>query len=473
MKPPRLPLIHRVRHSAWTLPLAGLAALVILFINEAAYDRSTRALAHLADRAAARTQIQHVWRSLIDAETGQRGYLLTGRKDYLPPYEQAVSQVQQSFDWLTRYYAADPEAAAVLAEMAGYSEAKLSELQTTLQLHERGPAAAWRELMLTDIGREKMEGLRQSSGRLLLLETQRVEQERRDVFTTLRSGRLGVSAMTVLSLLALFIFLRQTLAFDEVQRRHASAMLNERDRLEAEATHRTADLTDLARHLQSACEAEKSRLARELHDELGALLTAAKLDAARLKHAIGPLAPEVKARLEHLNECINGGIGLKRRLIEDLRPSSLSHLGLGAALGILTREHAARSPVRLDAVLEPVALGDSAQITAYRLVQEALTNITRHAQARTVHVVLQPQHRQGRAGARVSVCDDGCGFDPGMRRGTTHGLMGLRYRVEAEGGEWRVQSRPGEGTCIEAWLPALPSLLPEDPDAAASPPAVG
>ena len=345
--------------------------------------------------------------------------------------------------------------------MAGYTEAKLSELQTTLRLHASGPAAAWRELMLTDIGREKMDGLRESSGRLLMLETRRVEQERRDVLATLRSGRLGVSAMTVLSLLALFIFLRQTLAFDEVQRRHANALLHERDRLEAEATHRTADLTDLARHLQTAREDEKSRLARELHDELGALLTAAKLDAARLKRAIGPLTPEVQARLEHLNTCINGGIGLKRRLIEELRPSSLSNLGLGAALEILTREHAARSEARLSTVLEPVSLSDSAQITVYRLVQEALTNITRHARANAVHVALQPQQHQGRAGAVVQVCDDGCGFDPGVRRGTTHGLMGLRYRVEAEGGEWRVQSRPGGGTPIEAWLPSPPGVEPD------------
>ncbi len=469
MKPPRLPLIHRVRRSAWTLPLAALAALVIVFINEAAYDRSTDALGHLAERAAARTQIQHVWRSLIDAEAGQRSYLLTGRKDHLQPYEQAVSQVQQSMGWLIAYYGSDPEAATVVAQMSGYTEAKLSELQTTLRLHERGPASAWRELMLTDIGREKMEGLRESSSRLLQLETRRVDQERRDVLTTLRNGRIGVSAMTVLSLLALFIFLRQTLSVDEVQRRHAGALLHERDRLETEATHRTADLTELARHLQTAREEEKSRLARELHDELGALLTAAKLDAARLKRAIGPLTPEVQARLEHLNDCINGGIGLKRKLIEELRPSSLSNLGLCAALEILTREHAARSEAPLQTLLEPVALSDSAQITAYRVVQEALTNVTRHARAATVQVTLQPQQHQGRPGARVSVLDDGCGFDPGVRRGTTHGLMGLRYRVEAEGGEWRVRSRPGEGTCVEAWLPS-PAL---QPDAAAPDSVVG
>ncbi len=454
---PRL-FIHRVRRSVWTLPAAVLAALLLVGINEAAFDRSTQALQRLAERATARTQIQLVWRSLIDAETGQRGYLLTGRSEYLLPYERAGGNVHQALDWLGRHYGADPtadpQAVPLLAEMARFSEAKLSELATTLDLHDRsGGGSAWRELVLTDIGREKMEGLRSASSRLLALETQRVNREREDVYATLRSGRLGVNAMTALSLLALVLFLRQTLAFDRVHRQHALAMQAERDRLRAEAARRTADLTELARHLQSVREDEKSRLARELHDELGALLTAAKLDAARLKRAIGPPTPEVQARLVHLNASIDRGIGLKRRIIEELRPSSLANLGLVAALQILTRDHAARSEVRLDTELQPVALVDSAQMTVYRLVQEALANITRHARAGQVRVSLAPLSRDGVPGVQVAVHDDGVGFDPGQRRGTTHGLMGLRYRVEAEGGRLEVDSRPGQGTTVQAWLP--------------------
>ena len=88
-----------------------------------------------------------------------------------------------------------------------------------------------------------------------------------------------------------------------------------------------------AQHLQTIREDERSRLARELHDELGALLTAAKLDVARLKSRLGGTASaDAAERLAHLNEALNGGIALKRRIIEDLRPSSLSNLGLVAAL---------------------------------------------------------------------------------------------------------------------------------------------
>jgi signal transduction histidine kinase len=461
MKAIPLELIQRVRRSIWTLPLAALAALVIFGINEAAYDRSTRALTNLGDRAQARAQIQQLWRALIDAETGQRGYLLTDRKDYLLPYQRAGDDLQMALDWLGRYYRDDPEAEPVLQALRAAAEGKMSELRTTLQLHDAGPEGAWRDLLLTDIGREKMDGVRAASSALLELETRRIGAERGDVFTTLRSGRFGVGAMTLLSLLALFLFLRQSVSIERVQRQHAAALKAERDRLEVEAARRTADLTELARHLQTAREDERSRLARELHDELGALLTAAKLDAARLKRAISTgstLTPDVQERLAHLNESINRGIELKRRIIEDLRPSSLSNLGLVAALDILTRDHASRSDAQLHIDLQPVPLSDSAQITVYRLVQEALTNITKHAQASAITVTLQPDDSGPQRGALVVVQDDGIGFDPHLRHGTTHGLMGMRYRVEAEGGVLSVQAEPGAGTRLQAWLPRGPEL---------------
>ena len=458
MTPTPLDLIRRMRRSAWTLPLAVLAALAIVVVNEAAYDRSTQSLKSLGDRAAARAQIQLVWSALIDAEAGQRAYLLSGRADDLQPYWRAGGDVQQGLDGLRHYYRGDVEATPVLADLARYSEAKLSELQTTLLLRDQSPPGPWRDLMLTDIGREKMDGVRSTSSALLALETRRVASERGDVFATLRLGRFGVSAMAGLSLLALVVFLRRTWNLDRVQRLHAQALLEERDRLGMEATRSTADLAELARHLQTAREEERSRLARELHDELGALLTAAKLDAARLKRALGVLTPDVQERLLQLNESINRGIELKRSIIEDLRPSSLSNLGLEAALDNLARDHAGRSDVHITTELQPVQLTDSAQITVYRLVQEALANSARHAQASAVTVALHSDDTGARPGARIVVSDDGSGFDAGQQRGTMHGLLGLRYRVEAEGGVMTVQSAPGAGARIEAWFPRREDL---------------
>jgi hypothetical protein len=149
---------------------------------------------------------------------------------------------------------------------------------------------------------------------------------------------------------------------------------------------RTATLAELATHLQQVREDERGHLARELHDELGALLTAAKLDVARLKSRLGDQPSEVGQRLQHLTETLNSGIALKRRIIEDLRPSSLSNLGLTASLEILAREFSERSGIEVATALEPVELDESNQLTVYRLVQESLTNIGKYAEARHAEV---------------------------------------------------------------------------------------
>ena len=246
--------------------------------------------------------------------------------------------------------------------------------------------------------------------------------------------------MAAVSLLALFMYLRQTATLDRTLVDEAERIAGDRNRLEAEVAARTEQLRELAQHLQTIREDERSRLARELHDELGALLTAAKLDVARLKSRLGAtLTPDATERLAHLNESLNGGIALKRRIIEDLRPSSLSNLGLVAALEILLREFAARSEIEVIDDLAAVDLDAGAQLTVYRLVQEALTNVVKYAKARRVVVTLEPIEG---GGARVSVKDDGIGFDTSVPRMARHGLIGMRYRVEAEGRDDAARLQP-------------------------------
>ncbi len=270
-----------------------------------------------------------------------------------------------------------------MADVSRETEAKLSELATTIDLKDRGVENGWRELLLSDIGREKMEQVRTLGEQLINYETTQVEAGRRNVYQTLLLNRIGVSAMAALSLLALFMYLRQTATLDRTLADEAERIAGERNRLEAEVAARTEQLRELAQHLQTIREDERSRLARELHDELGALLTAAKLDVARLKSRLGAtLTPDATERLAHLNESLNGGIALKRRIIEDLRPSSLSNLGLVAALEILLREFAARSEIEVVDDLAAVELDAGAQLTVYRLVQEALTNVVKYAKAR-------------------------------------------------------------------------------------------
>jgi signal transduction histidine kinase len=291
--------------------------------------------------------------------------------------------------------------------------------------------------------------LRALTGELLEEQNSDIRRTRAELFHTLRLNRFGVNLMAAVALLSMLLFLRESRASARAQKQLDLALLTERDRLETEVLRRTDESTELAQHLQSAREDERSRLARELHDELGALMTAAKLDVARLRRNLGPLQPAAEERLDSLSSAIDNGISLKRRIIEDLRPSSLSNLGLVAALEMLVREFGQRTEIRMHTLLSPVALSAEGQITVYRVVQEALTNAAKHARASEITVLLGSE--EGRVNGSIE--DNGSGFDPMLARRSAHGLTGMRYRVKGQGGTLTVTSRPGHGTQIAFWLP--------------------
>lgn len=422
------------------------------------YWQSVGTLNQLGSMDAARNGIQRLQRTSWTPRPGQRGYLLTGRPEHLAPYHQALRDIEAQFSALDQYYAGDPEPSAALDKLHTLTAAKLSQLAQTIRVRDaphREPAA---EIALSDIGREQMTAIRTVTDELQRFEEQRVVVGHSDLYKTLRRGRIGVAALTALSLLALSLFLRQTAALKRQQRTLKQIVQAERDRLEGEVRRRIAQLTELAHPLQTVREDERSRLARNLHDELGALLTSVKLDAARIRSRLAGASPEALERLAHLVSTLNRSIALGRGVIEDLRPSTLSNLGLVPTLEILAREYAEQSGVEVDCDLTPVRLGATTELTVYRLVQEAITNISKYAGAR--HVGLTLAVREGLV--TVSVRDDGAGFDPATLPASAHALVGMRFRVEAEGGTLRVESAPGRGTCLTLILPE--SGTHHDPD---------
>ena len=273
-------------------------------------------------------------------------------------------------------------------------------------------------------------------------------------------SRLGVAALSAIGLLGVYMYLRQSMVLERQEHRQQRRAQADYDRLEIEVGRRTAQLLELNNRLETAREDERNRLARDLHDELGSLLTSAKLDAARIKSRLAGGAPEALERLDHLVATLNSVIAVKRRIGEDLRPSALGNLGLMVTLEILAREFAEQSGVHVECDLAPVKLAPAAQMVVYRLVQEAITNITKYAKAS--HVWLSLSARDGRVA--VSVRDDGVGFDPAATRNTAYGLVGMRFRVAAEQGTLTVVSMPGHGTSIQVSLPEASQIEPAAAD---------
>lgn len=445
----------QIRRMAISLPLAMLAAIAMVAINEVGYQRSSQALEAMAHTQSTRNAINHLMQNMLDAETGLRGYLLTSDERYLEPYNKAISSTNGDMDQLRELFINEPDDLTIFSPLSRQVSRKTAEMELSLRLFREGNEEAWRFVMFTDMGKQNMDAIRSYTQQLMERSDARAEAKRSDVENALWLSRLGIATVTVIGLLAFYMYLRQTHTLEDVHKREQKIQSEERSRLEDLVRERTATLTELANHLQQVREDERGHLARELHDELGSLLTAAKLDVARLKSRIDMTVPEVADRIMHLTETLNSGIALKRRIIEDLRPSSLSNLGLTTSLEILTREFAQRSNIEVESSLEQVELPDATQLTVYRIVQESLTNIGKYASASRVVVSVHNYPTY----VAVQIQDNGSGFDMHSVRPNSHGLAGMRHRVEAAGGRLTVTSSLGDGTTVSAVIPTAQSSI--------------
>ena len=432
-----------------SLPLAVLAAALLVFINESSFQESTKALASIVSAQQTRGAISKLVQQVLDAETGQRGFLLTGDPRYLEPYNTATTDINQNLDAMRQLFAPSRDQLADFDLMSRHVSRKLAEMDLSVRMRREGNEDGWKFVLTTDVGKEQMEAIREQSTKLLASSIRKMEQGQVQIQKALQLSRIGIATTALVGLLAFYMYLLQTKALVASGIREKDSLQRERDLLEKQVRERTARLAELATHLQNVREDERGHLARELHDELGALLTAAKLDVARLKSRLAGNLPEASERLEHLTSTLNSGIALKRRIVEDLRPSSLSHLGLVASLEILAREFEERSGLSVTTDLETVELGGSAQLTVYRLVQESLTNMVKYAKATQAEIRLENLDGY----IAVEVRDDGKGFNVENVGPGSHGLAGMRHRVEAAGGRLTVTSSADSGTLISAVLP--------------------
>ena len=439
--------------SRLAVPVAMVAALCFVVFNEVGFQRAVGNIDANEGMLDTRVQLRRLQLLMFNAETGQRGYLLTQQNEFREPYEKSRLQVDAQLSTLRAIYANQPQRIEQMTRVESLTRDKMAELKTTLELAEAGRRAAALDLVASGIGRETMKALDEQLSAMTEFEQRRTAANQQGLRDALRVNRLGIHLLVALSLFSMVLFVRQTRRLDREREVRRGELQAERNKLEDEVAKRTQELTELARHLQTVREDERSHLARELHDELGGLLTTAKLDVARVKSRLlkesGVATAEIAERMSHLVATLDAGISLKRRIIEDLRPSTLSNLGLRTALQVLCTEFAERSEIKVNTQLQDLPLPEALQLTVYRLVQESLTNVAKYARAKQIDVHL----RAHEGGARVTVTDDGVGFDPQRVPVAAHGLAGMRFRVASAGGNLQVESQPGSGTRIVAQLP--------------------
>ncbi|MDZ4254501.1 MAG: PAS domain-containing sensor histidine kinase [Sulfuritalea sp.] len=225
-----------------------------------------------------------------------------------------------------------------------------------------------------------------------------------------------------------------------------------RKRAERELIESKAHLHQLTIFLQRAREEDRAHFARELHDELGQNLTALRIDFNALADGLAATDPAIGARLAAIDRMINSTVDATRLMCEELRPGLLDDFGFEVAIASYARNFTHQFGVPCDLLLdkEDYGLDDLLSTSIFRIVQESLTNIARHARA--THAMVALEDRGGEL--LLTIADDGCGMAAeltGARK--TYGMLGMRERVNMIGGQIAIDSAPGRGTHIEVSIP--------------------
>jgi signal transduction histidine kinase len=447
--------IERVARTRYVMPIVLAVAVITIAINESTYRHSRASLENGIALTDARLQALRTLQALTDAETATRAYLINGQEVYRKDYQEAITSLTAAQQGAFQLIAdADPRRTVSVEAVRQRIADRMKALEEWMTTTERGQRTRAHILASSDRSRQAYVELRQEFDHVLDRAAAVQQSARLSLFDAMMLNRLALHALVLVAVMAFIMFMRQLRESDERKARESQV-------LEQEIAVRTAELRELAGHLVSTREDERGRVARELHDEMGGLLTAMKLEMARLRR-VPDLPAVARERMGGIEQRLNEGIAVKRRIVENLRPSSLEQLGLIAALEVLCQDVSSSLGIPVLPQLEAVELDRDAELTVYRVVQESLTNISKYAQARHAWVSLMRQEGQ----ARLLVRDDGRGFDVNRVPPGHHGLLGMRVRVESHAGTLSITSSPGQGTRVSVEIPLTPP--PEPVQATAS-----
>ena len=373
---------------------------------------------------------------VLGTQSHTRGYVITGQDRFLANYLDGKAHSYAKLEGLRTLVAGHPHQQRLSEQIEVRVTNLLRWFQQVIDARQSGMAAEQRNRMVLH-GEELLEQLTATADQIAMSSRQHVAQLQLEEDSVSRASYIVLFSGTLASVL---IFLVTIFRLNVVE--------NERKTL-AETLHDNAiKLRSLSRHALEAQETERRRLAIELHDELGQALAAIKINL----QAHGRFKGQPPAELIAENiDIVEEALLQVRRLALALRPSMLDDLGLIPALQSIAEQSEERDDlvVQFDADLPQSRFAPEVEIACFRIVQECLNNIVRHAQARFVKIDL---HHEGDT-LVLSVEDDGCGFDPVAMRdralaGDSMGMLGMQERASLIGGQLDIQSTAGQGSRV-------------------------
>ena len=430
---------------------------LILIVNSFSLFHNLQSLngANLQVERSARVseRVQYLNVLLMDAESSLRGYFLSGMDTYLGPSKTATAKVEGEFEDLQNLLSDNPSQLKNLAQLHTLMRRKMAIMQQAIEVYHQGGLRDIVTIAKASDGRLAMDEIRllvvimvQEQNETLAARSAAYYREYRKA---LMLG-MGINGIAIAVLILFYRLVRRSF------RRRAAVELElqaANETLESTVHQRTEQLSILSRHLINVSEEEKASLSRELHDEMGANLTAISMDLTAVRMCLLETEPALADQLQRAKATLLDAVELKRRIVEDLRPSLLDNLGLHAAIESYCEEFSRISSVccATDIESDIDCSEPTLAIALFRIVQESLTNITKYAKASNVNVTLKREV----GGLALRIIDDGVGIGHDtVAKPMSHGLLGMRERALLLGGTFLIRrGRNACGTCVEAFIP--------------------
>jgi signal transduction histidine kinase len=435
----------------------GLIVSVIVFfmINAVSYW-STRK--HIESRAeiektlAIIYELENLVSMIKDAETGERGFIITGDWAFLEPYYIGVTAVHKSMNLLKVMNADEAPTLQMLDKILKMIERRFDQFYKAIHLRKEGDVSAAVRSFISAENENIMSDIRNLIEELKLEKNSQLQE--------LNGISKKRSQYTIITIVIgnLFAFLFVFLSISQLYRDII-------ERVQAERELRVSQqlLRSLARRLEKIREEERIMISREIHDVMGGGLTGLKMDLARLLQNIVNAGPDkerqvITAQIDALNDMADHMIRVTRRISSDLRPPVLDDFGLIPAMEWQLSEFTARTGIlhKFKTTFENVIIKNEQAVAMFRIFQEALTNVARHSGATEIEVVLRENDRSLFMDRNfvLEIRDNGRGItEEEILNSKSLGLLGMKERSLAFGGELSIAGKPGKGTVISIKMP--------------------
>ena len=395
--------------------------------------------------------------NLYKAESAQRGYLYTRRDAYVEPFNKALNDARDNIEKIESLVIRTSTGKSQLEQrdwikaISASLEAKAAEMKVTVNLTKSGKTKEAKQVMNLDEGLIEMKKFMEYTDTVITSQNGALDDKIKARQGTILMARISLIGGALILIVLVVLVIKQLLAEIVIKSELQQRVLKENEIYEEKLQQQTKLLRSLALDYQADVERERQKLSRELHDELGSIFTATKMDIAWVIKKVKEVAPDIVDKLRKTSSYVDQGIQYQRHIVQELHPSMLSTFGFWPALQSLINDAADRNQWQLTLHLpdENTKLNETISLVAYRIVQETLNNANKYAKATAISVDVMVDTQF----LKLEIEDNGVGVDMNALDGNTHGLSGMRHRVLAIGGHFEMLSEPNKGVLIRALIP--------------------